>query len=390
MTATLANRRRRGRRRCAATIWPAATAARSRVRAVPRHRLGWPAARAATLPDAFPLDRHGRAAALGHRLALPVGGGHADRAERQGYLDACRRAGRTTRRRRTVDPRDCCADLPGGFRSRDPGGKCLDAAFRGRRALQRGRVLLAGDAAHQYVPTGGYGMNTGIGDACDLGWKLAAVLHGYRRPASARVLRAGAPSGGLAQLRRRAGHSGSAPRSPPSIARPAISLRRRRTRRAARRGCASARSAMPRTKATASSLAMPIADSEVICADPGRGHSERSAALHSDHRARRADAEHAPGRRHADLRSPGTVVHAGLLRRAAERRPLAAAARRGMPLDVLRIDDPATARVYGRGLLLVRPDQHIAWRGAACEDARAADAIVSRVAGFGGPAISTP
>jgi len=41
-----------------------------------------------------------------------------------------------------------------------------------------GRVLLAGDAAHQYVPTGGYGMNTGIGDACDLGWKLAAVLHG--------------------------------------------------------------------------------------------------------------------------------------------------------------------------------------------------------------------
>src|SRR5262249_2612535 len=32
-----------------------------------------------------------------------------------------------------------------------------------------GRVFLAGDAAHQYIPTGGYGMNTGIGDACDLG-----------------------------------------------------------------------------------------------------------------------------------------------------------------------------------------------------------------------------
>ena len=45
-----------------------------------------------------------------------------------------------------------------------------------------GRVLLAGDAAHQYVPTGGYGMNTGIGDACDLGWKLAAMLHGYGGP----------------------------------------------------------------------------------------------------------------------------------------------------------------------------------------------------------------
>jgi 2-polyprenyl-6-methoxyphenol hydroxylase-like FAD-dependent oxidoreductase len=41
---------------------------------------------------------------------------------------------------------------------------------------QSGRVFLAGDAAHQYIPTGGYGMNTGIGDAVDLGWKLAATL----------------------------------------------------------------------------------------------------------------------------------------------------------------------------------------------------------------------
>lgn len=42
-----------------------------------------------------------------------------------------------------------------------------------------GRVLLAGDAAHQFIPTGGYGMNTGIGDAVDLGWKLAAVISGW-------------------------------------------------------------------------------------------------------------------------------------------------------------------------------------------------------------------
>jgi FAD-dependent monooxygenase len=38
------------------------------------------------------------------------------------------------------------------------------------------RVFLAGDAAHQNIPTGGYGMNMGIGDAFDLGWKLAAVV----------------------------------------------------------------------------------------------------------------------------------------------------------------------------------------------------------------------
>ena len=51
----------------------------------------------------------------------------------------------------------------------------------------------------------------------------------------------------------------------------------------------------------------------------------------------------------------------------------AAAARRGLPLAVLRLDDPEVAKVYGRGLLLVRPDQHIAWRGPACDDSRAAD-----------------
>lgn len=43
----------------------------------------------------------------------------------------------------------------------------------------QGRVFLAGDAAHQYVPTGGYGMNTGMGDAVDLGWKLSATLQGW-------------------------------------------------------------------------------------------------------------------------------------------------------------------------------------------------------------------
>jgi 2-polyprenyl-6-methoxyphenol hydroxylase-like FAD-dependent oxidoreductase len=43
-----------------------------------------------------------------------------------------------------------------------------------------GRVFLAGDAAHAHPPNGGLGMNTGIQDAFDLGWKLAAVLQGWR------------------------------------------------------------------------------------------------------------------------------------------------------------------------------------------------------------------
>lgn len=51
---------------------------------------------------------------------------------------------------------------------------------RARQATQyrNGRILLAGDAAHIHAPLGGQGLNLGIGDAMNLGWKLAAVIHG--------------------------------------------------------------------------------------------------------------------------------------------------------------------------------------------------------------------
>src|SRR5205807_7495411 len=44
--------------------------------------------------------------------------------------------------------------------------------------FRQGRVFLSGDAAHVHSPAGGQGMNTGIGDAVNLAWKLAAVLAG--------------------------------------------------------------------------------------------------------------------------------------------------------------------------------------------------------------------
>jgi hypothetical protein len=55
-----------------------------------------------------------------------------------------------------------------------------------RRMTKRfrvGRVFLAGDAAHVHSPAGGQGMNTGIGDAYNLGWKLASVVKGHAREA---------------------------------------------------------------------------------------------------------------------------------------------------------------------------------------------------------------
>ncbi|WP_055490045.1 FAD-dependent monooxygenase [Streptomyces sp. TP-A0356] len=76
-------------------------------------------------------------------------------------------------------------------------------------AYRVGRVFLAGDAAHVHTPAGGQGMNTGLQDAANLSWKLAAVLHGHadpglldtyqseRHPVGRSVLRS---SGGLVRL----------------------------------------------------------------------------------------------------------------------------------------------------------------------------------------------
>ncbi|MEU1501800.1 FAD-dependent monooxygenase [Streptomyces sp. NPDC005732] len=50
-------------------------------------------------------------------------------------------------------------------------------------AYRVGRVFLAGDAAHVHTPAGGQGMNTGLQDAANLGWKLALVVGGHAAPA---------------------------------------------------------------------------------------------------------------------------------------------------------------------------------------------------------------
>jgi len=54
---------------------------------------------------------------------------------------------------------------------------------RQARHYRSGRVFIAGDAAHVHSPLGGQGMNTGIGDAMNLGWKLVAAVNGTAPPA---------------------------------------------------------------------------------------------------------------------------------------------------------------------------------------------------------------
>lgn len=57
------------------------------------------------------------------------------------------------------------------------------ASRAGAESYGHGRVFLAGDACHVHPPFGGYGMNMGIADAVDIGWKLAARLQGWGGPA---------------------------------------------------------------------------------------------------------------------------------------------------------------------------------------------------------------
>jgi 2-polyprenyl-6-methoxyphenol hydroxylase-like FAD-dependent oxidoreductase len=62
----------------------------------------------------------------------------------------------------------------------DPGWlACFRCHLRSATAYRRGRVLLAGDAAHIHTPAGGQGMNTGMMDAANLAWKLALVADGH-------------------------------------------------------------------------------------------------------------------------------------------------------------------------------------------------------------------
>ncbi len=81
---------------------------------------------------------------------------------------------------RDVNPEQIIANLVG---ARTPAQVLASDAWQARMLLadrySDGRLFIAGDAAHQNPPWGGHGFNTGIGDAVNLAWKLAAVISGW-------------------------------------------------------------------------------------------------------------------------------------------------------------------------------------------------------------------
>jgi 2-polyprenyl-6-methoxyphenol hydroxylase-like FAD-dependent oxidoreductase len=226
-----------------------------------------------------------------------------------------------------------------------------------------GRVFLAGDSAHLVIPTGGLGMNTGVGDAIDLSWKLAAVLAGWGGPAlldSYEIERRQVGD-------RNVGASRYA------------SLGRRKWRAQYR---PEIREATPAGEAARAALAG-VADveqrktNEMIGAELGYRYVGSPVIVEEpggpEHLFREYIPTTWPGARlpHVWL-SDDVSVHdrAGdgytllALTDTAATKALPQSLRQlGAPCTVVRLDSDAARGVYGYDLLLVRPDLHVVWRG---------------------------
>ena len=241
-----------------------------------------------------------------------------------------------------------------------------------------GRVFLAGDAVHQLSPTGALGMNTGIGDAVDLGWKLAAVLAGWggpnllasydsdRRPIGVRnvgmatefYLAHGEFAGGMAAIE----DDSEAGRA----------LRRRL-------GDSLARDVGRMFRTTGLQLGYRYESSPICVADstPPVADDPETFVPSARPGSRAPHAWLGDGRSTLDLFGRGFVLlRFGDADTTALRE---AAAVRNVPLAIVDVNEPEAASLYERRLVLVRPDGHVAWRADEAPDN--ADALIDRVRG---------
>jgi 2-polyprenyl-6-methoxyphenol hydroxylase-like FAD-dependent oxidoreductase len=227
------------------------------------------------------------------------------------------------------------------------------------------RVFLAGDAVHLVIPTGGLGMNSGVGDAVDLSWKLAATLKGWGGPAL------------LASY---------------EIERRQIGARNVEASRHASRGRRAWRAAYkrnirdrtPEGAATRANLSR-IADveqrksNEMVGAELGYRYVGSPVIFPEAGGAPETDfmkyvPTSWPGARlpHVWL-SNGTALHDRIgdgytllcLRGAQANTPAIAQAFASFaaPFSVVEIEEERPRDVYGHDLLLLRPDLHVVWRG---------------------------
>jgi 2-polyprenyl-6-methoxyphenol hydroxylase-like FAD-dependent oxidoreductase len=227
------------------------------------------------------------------------------------------------------------------------------------------RVILAGDAAHLFTPTGGFGMNTGMDDASNLAWKLAALVHGWggagllasyeterkpiahRNTTAARELNkqlANMPDVTLVDDDSPAGE-------------------------ATRRTVSAHLAGMTEEYASLGVQLGARYDGSPIVAEDGTPPAD----VYERYVPSGVPGGRAPhywpgqGRGHGDSLFDWFGKGFTLLKlggKAADASPIEAAARkRRVPLTVLDLPQPDARELYGRDLVLIRPDQYVAWRG---------------------------
>jgi 2-polyprenyl-6-methoxyphenol hydroxylase-like FAD-dependent oxidoreductase len=228
-----------------------------------------------------------------------------------------------------------------------------------------GRVQLAGDAVHLFTPTGGFGMNTGIDDAANLAWKLAAMVRGWGGPGllpSYELERHPIALRNTSASRALAKSVGAVPVSPAIELDGPEGIEARQTTGDFVRGFIGEEFASMGIQLGARYDSSPIVVSDGTAAPPD------STATYVPSACPGGRAPHVwlgAGRELGDSLFDRFGRGFTLLRFGpADAGPLQAAAHdRRVPLTVLDLELPAARQLYERALVLVRPDQHVAWRG---------------------------
>ena len=240
-----------------------------------------------------------------------------------------------------------------------------------------GRVFLAGDACHLHPPFGGFGMNMGVGDAVDLGWKLAATLQGWGGPGLL----------GTYETERRPVHERTIREAMINYATVGNQLVRPGLEDATEAGDAVRKDVGAAIQATKGRefhtlglvLGARYENSPILVPDgsepPPEHFSTYTPSAHPGCLAPHAWL--ADGSSLYDHFGPGYTL---LSTRDGDGEPMRRSAEaRGIPFTLLAAKQPDLAQRYAASYALIRPDQHVAWRG----DALPADpgALLDRVTG---------
>jgi 2-polyprenyl-6-methoxyphenol hydroxylase-like FAD-dependent oxidoreductase len=247
---------------------------------------------------------------------------------------------------------------------------------------QEGRVFLAGDAAHLNWPAGGFGMNTGVGDGVDIGWKLAAVLHGWGGPRLLDSYTAERKPIAMINVNEaaemRASFDSQTPFSP-KLSEDGDEAKQLREK---------ARATILRTRAKEfehDSAGIELGyryENSPICVPDGTPAPALDHGLYVPSTWPRVRAPHVwlrDGRSTLDLFGNGFTL-LDLSSESADTSAFTEAANQaGEPLQVVALKEVEVRQVYQRNFVLVRPDGHVAWRGDAVPENAAA--IVDQVRG---------